>query len=270
MLTRKVRILASGSSGNSIFVRLGDTRVLVDAGISYTRIRKRLEAIDESVGQLSAVLITHEHGDHVTGLKQLLKKNPDLPVIATAGTIRSLKMHGIDTRRITPGTPLQWSTIDVIGFNVSHDAEQPIGVRLETGDFAMAIATDLGFWTDEVAEALTGCPFIVAEANHDLEMLRMGPYPQFLKRRVSGRYGHLCNAQLRTLLDRVAGPALETVVLSHLSETNNTCEHAYRAANKALADGCELLVAKPGEAGPLLEPRGTAAFEGAPRQLGLF
>lgn len=270
MLTRKVRILASGSSGNSIFVRLGETRFLVDAGISYTRIRKRLDAIGESVDELSAVIITHEHGDHVTGLKQLVKKQPELPILATAGTLRALKVRGIDARRLKPGTPRRWSTIDIVGFNVSHDAEEPIGVRLETGDFAMAIATDLGFWTDEVADALTGCPLVVAEANHDLEMLRMGPYPQFLKRRVSGRYGHLCNAQLRTLLDRVAGPSLKTVVLSHLSETNNTSDHAYAAAQKALADGCDIVVAQPGEAGPVLEPKGTATFEGAPRQLGLL
>jgi phosphoribosyl 1,2-cyclic phosphodiesterase len=270
MLTRKVRILASGSSGNSIFVRLGETRILVDAGISYTRIKKRLAAIDESVDELSAVVVTHEHSDHVTGLKQLFKKQPELPLLATRGTLRALKVRGVDTRRLKPGTPMRWSTIDVVGFNVSHDAEEPIGVRIETGDFAMAVCTDLGFWTDEVAEALTGCPFVVAEANHDLQMLRAGPYPQFLKRRVSGRYGHLSNAQLRALLDRIAGPGLETVVLSHLSDTNNTSEHAYAAAHKALGDDVELIVAQPGEAGQVLEPTGTARFAGPPRQLGLF
>jgi phosphoribosyl 1,2-cyclic phosphodiesterase len=270
MVTRKVRVLASGSSGNSIFVRLGETRILVDAGISYTRIRKRLDAIDESVADLSAVVVTHEHSDHVTGLKQLFKKHPDLPLLTTAGTLRALKVRGVDARRLRPGKPLRWRTIDVVGFNVSHDAEEPIGVRLETGDFAMAVATDLGFWTDEVVEALDGCPFVVAEANHDLQMLRTGPYPRFLKRRVSGRYGHLSNMQLQALLDRVANPCLQTVVLSHLSDTNNTSEHAYRAAREVLGDDVELIVAQPGEAGAVLRPAGTARFNGRPRQLGLF
>lgn len=269
--TRKVRVLASGSSGNATFVRLGETRILVDAGVSLSALESALDEIDESVDGLSAVLITHEHGDHVSGLGRLLKARPELPVLATSGTLRAMKLTGADTRRIRAGKIRPWAGVDIIPFTVSHDAAEPVGVRFEAGDFALAIATDLGFWSDEVADALHGCPFIVVEANHDPEMLFRGPYPPFLKRRVSSRRGHLSNGQARSLLDRIVDPALECVVLAHLSETNNTSELAHRSVADVLqGSNVRVVVARPRAASEVFEPTGRAVFEGPPRQLSLF
>lgn len=269
MMTRKVQTLASGSSGNATFVQLGETRFLVDAGISLTRIEKALTGLGESIDQLSAVLLTHEHGDHVAGLDRLLKKRPDLPVLATAGTLQALKLRRIDARRLKPGKPHHWANLDIVPFQVSHDAEEPVGLRIEAGAFAMGFCTDLGFWTDEVVDAIRGCPFLLVEANHDPDMLRRGPYPRFLKRRVSGRRGHLANAQAQQLFERVADPCIETVVLAHLSETNNTTDLAHAAAHNVFADEVNIVVAGPNP-GPLLDLEGEAVFDGPPRQLALF
>lgn len=269
-MTRTVQILASGSSGNSTFIRLGETRLLIDVGLSMKRLRQSLEASGESVDDLSAVLLTHEHSDHVSGLNGLLKKRPDLPVLATRGTLRKLELSAADTRRIRAGKIKRWADIDVVPFTVSHDAAEPVGLRLEWGEFAIGIATDLGCWSEEVAEALHGCPFIVVEANHDPDMLRRGPYPQFLKRRVCGQRGHLDNGQTRALLDRVADPCIKTVVLAHLSETNNTAALATDAAADVFGDAVDIVVGTPRKAGAPIDALGRAVFSGPPRQLDLF
>lgn len=270
MRTRKVRVIASGSSGNSTFIRLGETRLLVDAGVSLTRIRDALEEIGESLDDLGAVVITHEHGDHVSGLEPLLRAVPELPVLATSGTLRAMKARGLDARRLKAGKPKHWGGLDLLPFTVSHDAEEPIGLRIEASSFAMAIATDLGFWTDEVAAAMHGCPLVIVEANHDPAMLERGPYPRFLKRRVAGRKGHLANSQARALLDRIADPCIEQVVLAHMSLKNNTAELAYRAAAEVLGDEVDIVVATKDHPTKLLEPSGDAVFDGPPRQLALF
>ncbi len=271
MKTRKVRILASGSSGNSMFVRLGETRLLVDVGIGIKVLEERLAELGESLDTLGAVVLTHEHSDHVSGLSKLLKRRPELPVLATAGTIRAAKLGRADVRRIKAGKVRRWGGVDVCPFRVSHDAAEPVGLRFEAGDFAMALATDLGFWNDEVAEALHGCPLVIVEANHDPVMLARGPYPAFLRRRVAGRTGHLSNRQARELLDRIADPTLQQVVLTHLSETNNDVDLAHREVTQGLVGSdVSVVVAVPRQPTQLFEPEGRAVFDGPPRQLALF
>lgn len=271
-IVRQVRTLASGSSGNATFARLGQTRLLIDVGVSMTALDSALAEIDESVDDLAAVVVTHEHTDHVSGLERLIRRRPELPIFATPGTFRALQLTGCDARRIRPGKKVGTiGGVDIIPFAVSHDAAEPVGVRLEAGDFAMGIATDLGEWSHEVAEALHGCPLVVVEANHDTRMLATGPYPPFLRRRVASRRGHLDNRQTRTLLARIADPVLECVVLAHLSETNNEPGLAHAAAADAL-DGAPvtIVVADRRTPGPLLEPANDAVFDGPPRQLALF
>lgn len=270
-MVRKVRMIASGSSGNCTFVRLGDTRLLIDVGVSLRRVEAALQEFGESVAALSAVVITHEHSDHVSGLPRLLARYPDLPILATSGTLRALDLPGaVDVLRLKAGRARTLPGVDIIPFAVSHDAAEPIGLRLEAGEFAMGIATDLGVWTDEVVEALHGCPFVIVESNYDPEMLHHGPYPEFLKRRVASSRGHLANGQARALLARIADPVMECVVLAHLSEKNNTAALALRSANAVLAGGGVRVCAAGRKGSELFEPGGTAVFGGPPRQLNLF
>lgn len=248
-----VQILASGSSGNAAFIRQGETRVLLDAGISLRRIRRGLEAIGESLDALDAVLVTHEHGDHVKGLERLLTVRPELPIHASAGTIAALDLRA-DFRALTGGAPADIGELECVPFDVNHDAAEPLGFRIEGPDGArIGWVTDLGFWTDEVAEALEGCQLLFVEANYDPTTLDRGPYPWFLKKRISGSGGHLSNFQTRALVERVASSSLEKIVLGHLSEKNNTPGLATSTVKRSL-DGSdvELFAAARKEPSPLI------------------
>jgi phosphoribosyl 1,2-cyclic phosphodiesterase len=260
--TITLRVLASGSSGNSLFVRVGDTRLLIDAGVSCRRVERGLEEIGESVGALDAVLVTHEHSDHVKGLRVLLSKHPELPVFASRGT-----MKGCEERFETPAcwTPIVADDLFRIGeitidpFELLHDADEPTGFRLDAAGFSLGLATDLGFWTDEIAERLAGCRILLVEANHDVHMLRNGPYPAFLKRRVASSDGHLSNDQARALVSRIAGPDLEWLILIHLSQKNNAADLAVEEVSRGVLDRSNAQVIAAGK-GP------GEAIELAPKQ----
>ncbi len=281
------RILASGSSGNALFLRAGGTRLLVDAGISPRRIQHALAEIDERVDDLTAVLLTHEHSDHVRGLASLLAGR-EIPVLATRGTRRALetadKGAAVAPTISTWGDPLraarslQLGGLRVRPFPIPHDAAEPVGFRIEAEGLAVGIATDLGCATPVVERSLAGCDLLVIEANHDLDLLARGPYPSFLKRRVASRKGHLSNDQAAALLARLGSPQLRRVVLAHLSGTNNAADLALRAVAPALAGQTqvELSVGRPRAAGEPIElsARSAKADRGEPapslRQLGLF
>lgn len=286
-----LRVLASGSSGNALLVRLGETRLLIDAGLHYPALAARLAAAGVTAGELDAVLVSHEHADHARGLPELLARHPGVPVLATAGTARlALRDLGVRLRgSIRADVAFAIGDAVVVPFAVPHDAAEPVGFRLERGDFALAVATDLGEVTRSVERALSGCRAIVVEANHDLELLARGPYPSFLKRRVASRRGHLSNDQAARLLRAVAGPWLRHVTLAHASATNNSPERAIAAVADALAHhpGIHVAVADRDRVGeehgfevaavgrpPL--PRGgrpaavPTGADGAARQLALF
>lgn len=232
-----LQVLATGSSGNAILVRIGAARLLVDAGLPYPALAARLGRAGVPVGELDAVLVSHEHADHTRALAELRARHPSVPVLATSGTARAVGRDlavGLDgTLRSEHGVAIGDAAI--VPFAVSHDAAEPVGFRLERGDFALAVATDLGEVTAVVRQAFAGCRAVVIEANHDLELLARGPYPPFLKRRVASRRGHLSNAQMAGLLRAVAGPWLHHVTLAHASATNNSPERALAAAAEALA-----------------------------------
>ncbi|MEZ4459779.1 MAG: MBL fold metallo-hydrolase [bacterium] len=266
----QIRIIASGSTGNTSIVKFGNTRLLVDAGVPYKRIAAALDAFGGPEG-LDGVVITHEHHDHVRGLDQLFRARPDLPVFASAGTFKAMSFEDRDTHVLKPLVPQSFGDVDITGFRVAHDATEVLGLRFEGFAHTLCYATDLGAWSDQTVAALQGANTLVLESNHDPDLLRRGPYPVFLKRRISGSRGHLSNEQARALLERVAHPGLTRVVLAHLSETNNTPELARRTAEEFLhGSAVSLHVASPDTPSPIWTPTAGVSRRAAVTQLSLF
>lgn len=244
MTTNKFQILASSSSGNAAIIEHGDTTILLDAGLSMRKIRLALQARGKSVDDLDAVLLTHEHSDHIKGVKMLVKYFPDLPIFASKGTLTKVD-DGANVTVIKRGVSFDIGSLSCHPYRIQHDAKEPLSFRFDGDDgVALGWATDLGFWDDETVEHLSGCQTLVVESNHDPEMLKAGPYPAFLKRRVGGSYGHLSNVQARWLVDRVTHPGLEHVVLGHLSDKNNDPKLAFEMMQEVLRGAdTELVVA---------------------------
>ena len=216
--------IASGSSGNCVYVGVKDTHLLVDAGLSGKRVEMALSRLN--VPRLSGILMTHEHSDHVSGVG-VLSRRYNLPIYATPKTWRFLLRHGTigaikeDLQRtIEPGEPFAIGDIEVLPFGVPHDASQPVGYLLEGFGYKAAVATDMGYVTDTVRALLRGAHVMLIESNHDLEMLERGRYPRNLKERVKGHTGHLSNVAAGALLAEIASDTCR-IFLGHLSEENN-------------------------------------------------
>ena len=223
----KIASIASGSSGNCIYVGSGRYHILIDAGISLRRIEAGLNQLGLTAADIDAVLITHEHSDHVNGLGPLLKKH-HTPVFATAGTVNALsRMAALSAveeeiyHYVTPGQTFRLGDFDITPVRISHDAAEPVMYRLGCGNCCAAVATDIGVVTEPLIDALTGLDALFLESNHDVRMLQVGPYPYYLKQRILSDSGHLSNENAGQLLARLCSPRLKTVVLSHLSKTNN-------------------------------------------------
>ncbi len=229
--------LASGSSGNCTYIGSGRTNILIDAGISCKRITDSLHALDIDPGELDAIFITHEHSDHISGLKTLVKKY-GVRVYASAGTVRELVRCEHVTQDmctvINAGEDCFTGDMTVKPFNNLHDAAQPFGYRVECGPRSVAVATDLGNYTDYTVRNLAGLDAVLLEANHDIRMLETGPYPYNLKRRILSDYGHLCNERSGQLLSDIASNHLKTVILGHLSKENNLPELALMCVRNEL------------------------------------
>lgn len=233
-----VQVLASGSSGNAILVQADRTRLLVDAGISHRRIQRCLRARGHEVEQLDAILVTHEHGDHVAGLELIQRRYPELPVHATRGTARGYRRRyrrSLTCKEITPGQAVRVGSFQILPFSISHDAGRPVGYRLSCGGFHMAVVTDLGEASDELTELLRPCQLLIVESNHDEQMLQTGPYPWHLKRRIASSRGHLSNRQAAALIAQLAHPGLQQIVLAHLSAKNNSPQKAVESVSPVLA-----------------------------------
>jgi phosphoribosyl 1,2-cyclic phosphodiesterase len=232
----KVCLLASGSKGNAILVESGRTRLLIDAGLSAREICKRLELIGVDAETLTALLITHEHTDHIRGLGPLVRKL-DLPVYLQTDLARKLADVG-KTEHVSEFVDGEEFTIEdltIRPFAITHDSLAPVGFTFSGELGKVGVATDLGVVTRLVTECLQGCRALVVETNHDEEMLRDGPYPWQLKQRVRSHHGHLSNNAGGQLLQDVVWPGLEAVFLGHLSDTNNRPELALQAATGVLA-----------------------------------
>lgn len=238
-----VSLLASGSRGNCALVASSTTRILVDAGLSGRETFKRMRALGERPDQLSAILITHEHSDHVVGLQRLATKLK-LPVFLTEPTHHAWSRTVRDTEGKTPELPkqehfasgrsLQIGDIAVTPFTIPHDAADPVGFTFRAEGVKIGFATDLGYMPASVRDHLRGCNVLVLESNHDLEMLRAGPYPWSVKQRVMSRVGHLSNDALAEFFSSDYDGEATYVVLAHLSEQNNHPEIARGAAEYAL------------------------------------
>jgi len=223
-----VCVLASGSKGNAIYISNGATSILLDAGLSGIEIERRLKSRGLSAHTLDAIIVSHEHNDHLQGVG-VLSRRFGLPVYMNRKTGRAaLSLLGnIDNPQFFEcGSAFSVNTLTIQPFSVSHDAQDPAGFTVQENGTKIGIATDLGIATTMVKEHLKNCNLMVIEANHDPDMLLQGPYPWPLKQRIKSRSGHLSNIDTRQLLQELKHDALEHVILAHLSEVNNTPQKA--------------------------------------------
>jgi phosphoribosyl 1,2-cyclic phosphodiesterase len=250
-----VCMLASGSKGNAIFISNGSTSILVDAGLSGIEIERRLKSRELNPEDLDAILVSHEHSDHIQGVG-VLSRRFDLPVYINSKTIKaaSSQLKNIkNIRSFECGSAFMLKTLALHPFSISHDAEDPAGFTIKQNGSKIGIATDLGIVTSMVKQHLKECSLLILEANHDQTMLANGPYPWPLKQRIKSRTGHLSNEDSKNLLNEIKHNKLEYLILAHLSETNNTPEKALSVAGQALTNiDTRMSVASQYESGVLL------------------
>lgn len=233
----EVCILASGSSGNSIYIASERTRLLIDAGLSAKQVALRLEQLGVPPESINGICVSHEHGDHVAGIR-VLQKRHGIPVYANAGTLngiqRQQKGHEIAARVFQTGASFEIGDITIEPFSVPHDAYEPVGFRMQLGECRVGVVTDLGMGTALIREKLKGCQVIIVESNHDEDLLREAPRPWALKQRIRSRQGHLSNIDAARLIAECATDALEQVFLAHLSSDCNTPDTALRTVASQL------------------------------------
>ena len=214
--------LGSGSRGNATLVSQAKTTLLIDCGFSARETEKRLQRVGVDASKLTAIVLTHEHADHINGVRVLARKY-NLPVFATAGTAGCLSadLAGLVTE-FSSHDVFNINDIEVNPFPVPHDAREPSQFVFNDGHHRLGILTDLGMITPVIEQALSLCDALLLEANHDIDMLDNGDYPDHLKYRVSGRLGHLNNVQSAKLLEKIDTSRLQHIVAMHLSEKNNS------------------------------------------------
>ncbi len=238
--------IASGSSGNCIYVSSGSTSLLVDVGISGKRIEEGLNSFGLKTADIDGILITHEHSDHIAGLGVISRKL-GIPIYATRGTIEAVKgikalgeLPGSLFNEIRAGNAFKIKDIDISPVKTSHDAAEPVAFRLSHGGGSVGILTDLGTYNDQTVENFKGVESILIEANHDVNMLLVGKrYPYALKQRILSDKGHLSNETCGKLLCRLLHDGLKRIMLGHLSMENNLAELAYETVRlEILMDKC--------------------------------
>ena len=229
-------MLASGSSGNATLVSTGRTRLLVDAGLSRRELRRRLAALGEEFDRIDAVLISHEHSDHVSGLP-VIAKSLKVPVFLTKLAAAAIDWNGCEPRIETfqAGACIAVGDIEIDTFTIPHDAADPVAFCFRSQGLKAGLVTDLGYIPDSIRFHLRGVDLLLLESNHDLEMLKVGPYPWAVKQRVMSRNGHLSNDAVAQFIVSDLDSAVRTLVLGHLSEHNNHPEIARLSAGQALA-----------------------------------
>lgn len=227
--------LGSGSRGNALLVEAGSTRLLIDAGFGPREMVRRLERLGLAAADIDAVLVTHEHSDHIGGVFACARRF-DWAVLLTHGTLAACRDDGSDTRItiIDSHEPFSVGDICVRPFPVPHDAREPVQFVLGDGARTLGVVTDAGHVTRHMVDMLDACDALVLECNHDVKMLAQGSYPQALKRRIGGLWGHLDNAAAALLLSRIRHSGLRHVVAAHLSEENNSPALAQAALSAVL------------------------------------
>ena len=231
-------ILGSGSTGNAAVIAAGDTHILLDCGFSLTETEYRLHRLGMDIESLAAILVTHEHSDHVGGLGPVARRS-GLPVWMTAGTRAAIGDHaGVlsKVRTFSPHLAFEIGDLCIEPFPVPHDAREPAQFVFGDGLHRLGFVTDVGSTTTVMEQALTGCDALVLECNHDIDMLERGNYPPSLKARILSPHGHLDNATAARLLARLETGRLQHLVAAHLSQRNNRPELARTALAEALGD----------------------------------
>jgi phosphoribosyl 1,2-cyclic phosphodiesterase len=239
----RMTILASGSKGNATVLSSANASILVDAGISCKETLKRMKAAGEDPEKLDAIVISHEHNDHVVGL-QVLARKLRIPVYITEATYHAWRRSARDPEGkpaklerleyFAAGKNFSVGDITICPFTTPHDAVDPCGFTFRAGGLKFGIVTDLGYMSANVKDALRGCDGLMIESNHDLEMLRMGPYPWMVKQRIMNKKGHLSNTALAEYFERDYDGQAAFLVLAHISEHNNHPELVRETACKAL------------------------------------
>jgi phosphoribosyl 1,2-cyclic phosphodiesterase len=239
-------VLASGSSGNSTLVSSGRTRLLVDAGLSAREITRRLAEVGENIEQIDAILVSHEHSDHVCGLAVITRKldgiraksgRPQLPVFMTRLAAPTIvwEKHEPAVETFQAGGRITIGDIEIDSFTVPHDAKDPVGFCFHAEGLKIGLVTDLGYIPESIKFHLRGTDLLILESNHDLEMLKVGPYPWSVKQRVMSRNGHLSNDSVSDFIAADLDACTGTLILGHLSEHNNHPEIVRLVASQALA-----------------------------------
>ena len=226
--------LGSGSKGNALLVHVEQTVVMVDNGFSARETERRLAEVGISAEDISAILVTHEHSDHVNGVGALARKY-QLAVHTTQGTLSSGRLGQLpEINIINSHTPFSIGDLEINPFPVPHDASEPCQFVVSDGNRRLGILTDTGSSTLHIEEQLSGVDALVLECNHDLEMLEYGDYPYNVKMRVAGDYGHLNNLQAGSLLANIDTSSLQHIIAAHISEKHNTAELAQKSLSEAL------------------------------------
>ncbi len=262
-------VLASGSTGNAVYVQAGASRILIDAGVGIRQLQSAFRHIGISMDHLDAVIVTHEHSDHVKGLASLLRKF-SVPIYTSQGTWHKIATFWRDEEQVTAqiiqaDVPFSLGEFVLEPFALSHDAEEPLGFCIRNGGKKLVLATDLGYVSDRIRTLAYGADAYILEANHDLELLRTGPYPWHLKRRILGDKGHLSNDSAGDFLCDVVTDKTESVFLAHLSQENNRPELAQRRVSEAMANLPKAIenrlgirLTYPDHPTPLMTPSGVA------------
>ena len=249
-LILKICVLASSSSGNSTFIGTENTRILIDAGLSKREIFARLAAIGESPEDLDAVVISHEHSDHVCGLIPILRQL-DIPVYLSTLTAPVIAWGEFDRKKLETfqaGERISIGEMEIDTFTIPHDAIDPVAFCIRADGVKIGIVTDLGYMPESIQVHLRGADFLLLESNHDLEMLKVGPYPWSVKQRVMGRKGHLSNDAVSDFIRDALDSSVHTLVLGHLSPHNNYPATVELVASQALAQrslSTRLVVSEP-------------------------
>lgn len=226
--------IGSGSKGNATLVEVDGTTILVDCGFSMRETEKRLQRLGRTASEITAILVTHEHGDHVSGVASLSKRY-DIPVWSSKGTARAAGLEQLENwNGINIHDKFEICSLEIQPVAVPHDALEPCQFIFTDGDWRLGILTDTGSITPYIEEQYSACDAFILEANHDTAMLEEGPYPYSLKQRVGGNYGHLNNQQARDLLSTIDISKLQYLVASHISDKNNTVALARDAMSEAL------------------------------------
>ncbi len=239
--------LFSGSSGNSIHIKHGKTELLIDAGVSCRSICCALSKIGSAAENISCVLVTHEHSDHITGLEMLCKKY-HIPVYINSASAKLISSGGKNPflsscmKTLDPGGELYLNDLQILPFRTPHDAYGSVGYRINSPQDSFSYATDMGYVTREIARCVFGSKTVIFESNHDVEMLKCGIYPDYLKARILSDRGHLSNEACSKFVPYLAQNGTQRIILAHLSKDNNTPKKAFEASNDALKNAgfCEV------------------------------